>query len=200
MGTFRSVIASAAMVAASVVLGASAAQAAPDPYNPSVSTECGVTVPTRVGPGQHVVVRLRVTANSTAECTGTIRVTIRRSGTTATVAAGAAVWTRTVHYDGEPMSVRGPRLPEGSYVVNSQFKPDDAAFKDCDGRAAFTVGRGGPGDDDNNDDDNDENGPGGLLPDTGGPALLWLLVGVGLTGAGTATVVHARRRQGAVIA
>jgi hypothetical protein len=198
MGTFKSVIASAAIMAASVVLGAPAADAAPDPYNPSVSTECGVTVPTRVGPRQHVVVRLRVTANTTAECTGAIRVTIRRSGTT--TVAGTAVWTRTVQYDGEPLRIRGPQLPEGSYVVTSQFKPDDAAFKKCDGRAAFTVGRGNGNDGDDNDNDNDDNGPGGLLPDTGGPAMLWLLVGVGLVGAGTVTVVHARRRQDAAIA
>jgi hypothetical protein len=40
----------------------------------------------------------------------------------------------------------------------------------------------------------DDTDDGGLLPDTGGPALLWLLLGVGLVGGGIATVLYARRR------
>ncbi|UMG93220.1 LPXTG cell wall anchor domain-containing protein [Nocardioides sp. TF02-7] len=208
MGTMRSAVVSGAVVVALVLLGAwgapAASAAAPDPYNPSVSTECGVTVPTRVSSGARLAISLRVTANSGADCVGDVRVQVRGADDGALRSSAAVLWSRTVRYEGEPLRLRGPALPDGRYVVTSQFNPDDASFADCDGRAVVTVGGQLPDDDPEGpggSDDNDENAPaGGFLPDTGGPDLLWLLLGIGMVGTGAVVVARSRRREPAAVA
>lgn len=182
------VIATGAMLGAAALVGggatAAAHAAAPDPYSPAVQTSCRVQVPRAVEPGERVVVKVTVKANSPSRPTGTIRLDIDSSG-------GRAVWSRAVDYNGGTKQVLGPALAKGGYEVSARFQSGDDTFAKCRGSVAFDVaalGGGGGGDD-------DDDGIGGLLPDTGGPALLWLLLGLGLVGGGTATVVYSRRRS-----
>lgn len=157
---------------------------APDPYSPSIDTECSISVPAVVRPGKRVVIRVSVDANSPDTPTGKVTVTITERP------SGDFVWDRTVNYNGGTKKIVGPVLDRGqSYLATARFFPSDNTFERCRASAAFTV--------DDVDDNNppDDDGPGGLLPDTGGPAMLWLLLGVGLVGGGAGTVVYARRRN-----
>jgi hypothetical protein len=179
-----------AIIGAVSFLGVPAqASAAPDPYSPSVETDCRISVPAVIEPGKHVVIRIRIAANSPTPPTGEVELSIL------TVPGGKVVWTKTVVYNGGTQKVIGPVLPEGDdYRVVSRFAPD-AGFAKCRSVLPFLVDDVRAG---NPPDDNDDAAPGGLLPDTGGPALLWLLLGLGLVGGGTATVVYARRRSAPV--
>ena len=167
-----------------VAVPAQAGATAPDPYSGSIETECSISVPAVVEPGKRVVVKVSVDANSPAPPTGKIAVSISEKP------SGDVVWDKTVNYNGGTKRIVGPVLDRGhDYVALARFFPDDKTFARCRASEAFAV--------DSIDDNNppDDDGPGGLLPDTGGPAMLWLLLGVGLVGGGTATVVYARRRN-----
>ena len=76
------------------------------------------------------------------------------------------------------------------WLVTAVFHPTDKTFRGSRDGWTFEVVDGGGDNPDADDNDND-----GLLPDTGGPALLWLLLGVGLVGGGAGAVVVARRRR-----
>lgn len=184
-----SVIAGALLGAAALVgAPANAVATAPDPYSGSIETDCRVSVPAVVEPGKNLVITIRVAANTPTPPTGDVDIAVT------TRPGGSTVWRKSVDYRGGTQKVIGPKLDEGrGYTVTSRYRPGDSAFARCRGNLAFAVdnagGHNGPGNDNDNGD-----GPGGLLPDTGGPALLWLLLGVGLVGGGSATVVAARRR------
>lgn len=180
-----SVVLAGAILGAISFIGAPApaVAAAPDPYSPSIDTECNIQVPAVVEPGKRVRIRISVSANSPTPPKGKVDLAIKTGGD--------VVWDKTVNYNGGTKTVVGPVLDEGkSYTVTSRFRPSDSAFARCSASAEFAVDDTGGG----NPDGPDDNGPGGLLPDTGGPALLWLMLGVGLVGGGSATVVYARRR------
>jgi hypothetical protein len=180
------VLAGAILGAVSLVgVPAQAGATATDPYSPSIGTECSVSVPAVVAPGERVVVRVSVDANSPTPPEG--RVTVEISAKP----SGDVLWDKTVGYNGGTKRLVGPVLDKDrSYVAGARFVPDDNAFARCRANESFTV----DSTDDNNGAGPGDTVPGGLLPDTGGPALLWLLLGVGLVGGGTATVVYARRR------
>lgn len=191
------VIAAGAILGAATLVGgvtpAGAHASAPDPYSPSIKTDCRVSVPAAVRPGKPVVISIRVTANSPTQPSGDVEIVVsRRPG-------DDRVWSKTVGYNGGTKKVVGPALDnEGNYAVTSRFRSGNDAFARCRGSVGFEVDAlGGGGSDPDGDGDN---GPGGLLPDTGGPALLWLLLGTALVGGGTATVVYSRRRTGAATA
>ena len=82
----------------------------------------------------------------------------------------------------------------GHYVVHARFHAaDGSTFKDCHNNTAFDVRNGdgpgpGPGPDPGIDN------PDGLLPDTGGPNLLWLILGLMLVGSGGGLVYAAKRK------
>ena len=176
-----SVVVAGALLGAVALVGAPAqAVSAPDPYSGTLDTQCSVDVPATIEPGDRVVVRVSVAANSPTPPTGKIDLTISTAG-------GDAVWNRTVRYSGGTERVVGPVLPKDDYRATARFRPSDSAFAGCRDSELFAV-------DDTDQSSPDDPGPDGLLPDTGGPALLWLLVGVGLVGGGAATVAHARRR------
>jgi hypothetical protein len=184
-----SVVLAGALLGAAALVGAPAhaVAEAPDPYSGSIETDCRVSVPAVVRPGAHVVITIRVAANSPTPPTGEVDLAIQAKP------GGDTVWTKTVDYNGGTQKVVGPDLPnDRNYTVSQRFRPDDDTFARCHAGVAFFVDAVG-GDNDNNNDDDD--GTGGLLPDTGGPALLWLLLGVGLVGAGSASVVYGRRRS-----
>lgn len=170
-----------AILGAALYVGApSAVAAAPDPYSGNIATECTISVPAIIEQDERVRVRFSVDANSPTAPTGTVTVSI--------AADGDQVWTKTVPYTGGTQSVLAPELPKGpTYHATTQFHPDDP-FLRCHAGELFAV------ESVSDNGDNDDNGPGGLLPDTGGPALLWLLLGAGLVGAGGGTLLYARRR------
>jgi hypothetical protein len=179
------VLAGAILGAVSLVGVPAQAGAAVDPYSPSVDTQCTIDVPAVVEPGDRVVIRVSVDANSPTPPKGKVTVTITERP------SGDFVWDKTVSYNGGTKRIVGPVLAKDrQYTATARFVPSDDSFERCRASEAFAVDAvddGGP-------DDNDDDGPGGLLPDTGGPALLWLLLGLGLVGGGSATVVYARRR------
>ncbi|MEZ0579242.1 hypothetical protein [Nocardioides sp. MH1] len=141
--------------------------------------------------GQKVHIKLSVDANSPTPPTGSVTLVLL-----AGPAGGVArvdlseIWSRTVHYSGGTKTVIGPALQAAQhYKVAMKFHPSDDTFRKCSAAALFAVEAV------NDHQHNGGGGPGGLLPDTGGPALLWLLLGVGLVGGGTGSVVYARRRR-----
>ena len=85
-------------------------------------------------------------------------------------------------------------LPKGNdYRATARFRPSDNTFKRCHDSTPFAVAA--VNNHNHNPNGDNSGGPGGLLPDTGGPALLWLLLGLGLVGGGTGAVVYSRRKQ-----
>lgn len=188
-----SVVIAGALLGAASLVGTPAAGAAvaPDPYSGGVQTSCRVSVPPTLEPGNRVVVTVSVRANSGEAPSGDIDLSIR------TTPGGNSVFHKTVPYNGGNKRIVGPRLQGGDYEVISRFRPGNDEFLRCRGQLGFEVQALG---DDRDPDDGDDNGPGGLLPDTGGPALLWLLLGTTMVGGGAATVVYARRRTDAATA
>ncbi len=145
-----------------------------------------------------MVFRVSVHANSPTPPAGKVDLTIKTSdgGSIAQRSARATevLWTKTINYNGGERTVVGPRVTRGHhYTATQHFRPFDSTFKQCRASQAFTVAAT----DDNGPDD--EN-PDGILPDTGGPAMLWLLLGLSLVGGGSATVVYARRRTSPALA
>lgn len=164
------------------------------PYTPRANVQCTIKVPPVVA-GQHIKVTVGAKTNADQPATGTITLTVTHGG--------AAKWHETVRYNGSPKTLTGPRLIAGNYHVSTQFTPDNAAsYRTCHGSLGFRVGVGpenahhhpsgpGPG-----------NGVGplsGVLPDTGGPDVMWLLLGTVLVGAGATSIVIARRRQASAV-
>ena len=190
----------AGMLAASVVLASAfvgAVEAAPstsDPYSSRINTETTVRTPTPIQTDTKVRISVKVTANSPQAPTGTVTLTLHSNPSSAGQSLPAAAdldgWTRTIDYNGGTEHLLGPAFPKtGTWAVTAVFHPGDNTFRGSRDSWIFKV-VDGPGDNDGDDDDN-----GGLLPDTGGPALLWLLLGIGLVGGGTGAVVLARRRR-----
>jgi LPXTG-motif cell wall-anchored protein len=165
-----------------------------DPYTAGVRTSCHIAVPAVVRVGQTPRIRVTIRPNAPADAasaraeqpTGTVDVSITRAGTSS--------FSRTVDYNGSTVTVVGPRITQpGHYVVRAQFHTDDGStFKSCHNNTAFDVRTGGSPDDIPPDGGTDN--PDGLLPDTGGPNLLWLILGLMLVGSGGGLVYAAKRR------
>ena len=171
-----------------------------DDYTAGVRTSCHISVPAvvRVEQSPRVTVRVRPNAPAPAagtpaaqradEPTGKVTIRITRAGTD--------IFSKTVPYNGEPVTIVGPEVTQrGRYVVHARFQTaDGSSFKSCNGNAEFVV-RSGTGPDNNPPPDGGEN-PDGLLPDTGGPNLFWLVLGLALLGSGGGLVVAAKHRPG----
>lgn len=183
------------------VLGAPA-QAADDPYTAGVQTSCHIAVPAVVRAGASPRIRVHVRPNAPSQAAGTggaARADSPQGEVTVRITrAGTGIFSRTVAYNGSPVTIEGPAVTQrGHYRVNASFKTaDGAVFKSCQGDAAFDVGSGqGPhddGPDGGSDAGNDTSG--GLLPDTGGPNLGWLFLGLVLVGGGGGLTYAAKRR------
>lgn len=192
---------SAGLVAAAAVStvsvgAASAVSSAPDPYSVKVTTHTTVTTPDPIHTDVRVDIQVKVTANSPTQPTGTVALSLSAAphggGQARSVAAGPGGWHRTIDYNGGTVHVTGPSFPKvGDWLVTARFTPGDDQFRGSHDGANFSVIAGQGHDNGHNDHDN-----GGLLPDTGGPALLWLLLGGCLLGGGATAVVMARRRAG----
>jgi hypothetical protein len=188
--------------------GLAAPSSAADDYTSKTRTSCHVSVPSvvRIGDAPHI--RVHVQPNGPAAATGP-RGAARAaraerptgSVTVGITRAGTSVFTRTVAYDGSPVTIVGPEIDQpGHYVVRAQFRTaDGSVYRSCQGTTSFDVGDGG-----DNPDGTDPPGgnggnetPGGILPDTGGPDLRWLMLGVALVLGGLGLVVASRDRRSA---
>lgn len=175
---------------------AAPASAAPDcdpvAYGPRVVTSTKVKVTPN---GAVVKVTVTVTSNDSGTASGTVDLTIKR-----TAKGGATSTTsRSLAYQGSPVTVSVPSRPGSTYSANGAYTPSDTTTHSCStGVASLTVdaevgggtenppgggpGAGGVG-----------AGIGGILPNTGGPHLWWLLLGLVLAAAGGGTAAYARR-------
>lgn len=191
-----SVLLAGAILGAATLVGAPSAPAAaaPDPYSGGITTHCNVSVPGDLEAGERIRIKISVTANSPTPPDGKVTlVVLAGPGGGVARVEYSEIWSKTVTYHGGSKTVVGPRLQAAQhYKVGMKYKPGDDTFLKCQGGALFAVEAA------NDHNGPDDNGPGGLLPDTGGPALLWLLLGIGLVGGGTTSVVYARRRSAPV--
>jgi hypothetical protein len=183
------------VVAPGLVASASAAD---DPYTNGVRTSCHISVPAVVQVGRAPRIRITVRPNAPAAGARAAQRAARPKGTVhlRITKGGSEIFSRTVAYNGSTVTVVGPVVTEpGHYVVHARFRTDDGStFKSCHSTTAFDVrqcdGPGpGPGPDPGIDN------PDGLLPDTGGPNLMWLLLGLALVVSGAGLVVAARDRS-----
>lgn len=192
----RTAAALAATLITSVSLGATAATASdPDPYSAKIATETKVSTPSPIRTKTKVAITIDVTANSPTSPTGTVEVTLHSApggaGQARSAAADLDGWTRTIRYDGSTARLTGPAFSEtGDWLVTAEFTPGDSQFRGSRGATTFEVITSDGGD---GSDDGDDNG--GLLPDAGGPGLVWLVLGLGLVGIGIAGVLAVRRRR-----
>jgi hypothetical protein len=173
------------------VLPAAGADAAP--YNPRIPTTTHITAVAH-GPGNSVTLLVRVTANGGGTPKGSLDLTVSPASAAGRDArAGSATpWHKTVAYNGGRISVTGPVVGRGSYVATASFDASRHKFLNSSDLTRFRVGNGSPPHHDDNDNDNN-----GILPGTGGPNLLWLLLGGGLVLAGAGAVAVSRRERAA---
>lgn len=156
--------------------------AAADPYTPTLPTGC-TTAAARVVVGEQILISVQVSANSAEPVVGKVELSITPAASPAVSARSAApVWTKVIYYTGSPMQVRGPSLPAGRYTATAAFTSGTDAYLACTAATGFRV-RGAVGGeiDENEGGGSRGDAAGGALPNTGGPHLQLLLLGVGLT-------------------
>ncbi|WP_435770815.1 hypothetical protein [Nocardioides sp. SYSU DS0651] len=171
-------------VLAAALVAAPPAQA--EPYSP-LPTSCTIDVPVHVA-GKRVVFEASVDTTNGTAVTGTVEISVARGGgaaRAAQVAGGREVWETTARYDGDTLRVVGPRLRPGQYIASMRFTPDNELYGSCTDAVGFRVGAaGGPG--------GDRTPDAAGLPNTGGPHLTLLLLGLGLVAVGGGVAVRAR--------
>jgi hypothetical protein len=171
------------------------ADAAADPYTAGVSTSCHLAVPAVVSVGTAPRIRVHVRPNAPAEDagnavrpTGSVTVSISKGGT--------GIFSETVAYNGSPVTIQGSVLNEtGRYRVHGTFRTaDGSVFKSSRSDTSFAVRANSDGPGEGPGPNPGVSNPGGLLPDTGGPNVVWLLLGLTLVGGGGGLVLAANRR------
>lgn len=182
-------LAALAMLAAAFAVAPSAPANAEDGYTVKIPTVTHIQVIT-AEPGEPLVLEVSASANYPTPPAGNIAVTVSSSGTAARGARALVakpVFTTTVHFTDKPVRVKGPRLPKGAYLARAELSPDNAAlFLPSSDTTRFRIGSVDGGD------------RGGVLPNTGGPDMLWLVLGGGLVAVGAGGVGYGRRRATAV--
>lgn len=182
-------IAALAALSAAVVVAPVGSATADDGYNEVMIPTETLIVVVDAEVGEPVELAVSASANHPTPPEGDIEVKLfAASGTArgARAVAAAPLFTTTVHFVDDAVPVTGPSLPRGRYIATAALTPDDAAlFLPSDDSTTFRLGVGGT---DEGDDD-------GSLPNTGGPNMMWLLLGTALVGAGVGGVGYGRRRQ-----
>lgn len=190
----RKIAALAVLAAAFVVAPATGTVAHAEPYSPKIPTQTHIEV-TVQGPGEPIILHVSGSANYEVPPEGTIDVQVSAGGTAARgarSAVAAPLFTTSVHFVDDPVRIEGPALPRGRYIAAAQLTPDNGnLFLPSDTVTGFRVGvsGGGPGGDAD-----------GGLPGTGGPDLMWLVLGGALLAAGAGGVTYSRRRSTATAA
>jgi LPXTG-motif cell wall-anchored protein len=180
-------VAMAALLTLSGAVLSATASASADPYGPIPKPHCFIRV-LHAEAGERVIIQVGARLNSTDQPSGTIAVRLHTNPR-----SSDEVWTTKVHTDGKPVRITGPVVPEGTHRITTRFAPDEPSeVRPCQGSQYFDVDEDGDDDGDDGDDGDGDNG--GLLPDTGGPAMLWLLAGLVLVASGAGIVVYSRRR------
>jgi LPXTG-motif cell wall-anchored protein len=181
-------LAALATLAAAFAVAPSAPALADDGYTVKIPTVTHIQVIT-AEPGEPIVLEVSASANAPTPPAGNIAVTVSAGGHAARGAQAAAakpVFSTTVHFVDKPIRVTGPRLPKGGYLAHAALSPDDTArFLPSSDTTTFRIGAAGGGGGDK----------GGALPNTGGPDLIWLVLGAGLVAAGAGGVGYGRRRS-----
>ncbi len=184
------------VVAPGLVANASAAD---DPYTNGVRTSCHISVPAVVKVGRAPRIRITVRPNAPAAGARAAQRAARPTGTVhlRITKGGSEIFSRTVDYNGSPVTVVGPVVTaSGHYVVHARFRTaDGSTFKSCHNNTAFDVRQGDDAPDSGPSPDPGVNNPDGLLPDTGGPNQMWLFLGLALVLSGAGLVVAARDRS-----
>jgi hypothetical protein len=183
---------------------AAPANAADDDYTAGTRTSCHLSMPATIDVGVAPRIRVTVSPNGPVPAAstrgaaraaraeqphGTVTVNITRNG--------SSIFTRTAAYQGSPITILGPVINQvGRYVVHAKFRAEDGSvFRNCQDTTAFELSKGdGPDDTDGPDGNGGNETPDGLLPDTGGPDLRWLLLGMAMMVAGLGLVVASRER------
>lgn len=184
----RKLAAMAALSFTVVVMPAGIAQADDNYGGTKIPTATHITV-VRAEPGKPVLLDVSASANDPRTPEGDIDVAISAASSTARGAqavAAAPLFTTTVHFDGDVIRVTGPTLPRGRYLATAALTPDDLDyFLPSDTATTFRIKVGGDTDGEEDDDN---------LPNTGGPDMMWLLLGGALVAAGAGGVAYGRRR------
>lgn len=185
----RKLAALAALSVAVVVTPVTGAHA--DPYTPQIPTVTHIQV-LKAEPGERVVLQVSASANYATPPEGDIAVSLSAASGTARGARAvqaAPLLTTTVHFVDEPVKITGPVLPRGRYTASAALTPSNGAlFLPSETSIAFRIGVAG---ETGGQDDSDNGG----LPNTGGPNLLWLVLGGALVGVGVGGVGYGRRRE-----
>jgi LPXTG-motif cell wall-anchored protein len=162
-----------------------------DPYVASVATHCAADSVRAVKRGNTFATHVEIQANGNRSPKGTVELSYTRL-------AGGFRATKSAHYPGHAIDVKSPALTKvGKYRIKTSFTPTNGSrFRACSSSYTVNVQAGlGPSHDGNppgvgpNDDGN------GILPNTGGPDLLWLLLALALLAGGAALVYVDRRRR-----
>lgn len=181
-------IAALAALSAAVVVAPVGSATADDGYNEVMIPTETLIVVVDAEVGEPVELAVSASANHPTPPEGDIEVKLfAASGTArgARAVAAAPLFTTTVHFVDDAVPVTGPSLPRGRYIATAALTPDDAAlFLPSDDSTTFRLGVGGT-----------DEGDDGSLPNTGGPNMMWLLLGTALVGAGVGGVGYGRRRQ-----
>jgi hypothetical protein len=168
------------------------AHAADDPYVASVSTHCDLGGVKVIKRGTELSTHVAIRANGNTRPKGTVTLDYSRDG-------GGFHATRTAHYPGKPIDVKGPTLTRiGRYTIKADFTPTKGSrFRACSGSIHVRVKNGVGPNNDHNGGGNPGVGPdnNGILPGTGGPDLLWLLLAIALVAGGSGLVYYDRRRR-----
>ena len=173
------------------------AQAADDdPYTAGVRTSCHIAAPAVVSVGRAPRIRIDVRPNGPSAAAGTRADRPTGSVTVSIRKGGVGIFSRTVDYNGSPVTIQGPALNEpGPYQVHGTFRAaDGSVFKSCQSDTSFQLAANNDGPDNGPGPNPGVSNPGGVLPDTGGPNVVWLLLGLTLVGGGGGLVFAAKRR------
>ncbi|MBM7519279.1 LPXTG cell wall anchor domain-containing protein [Nocardioides nitrophenolicus] len=178
-------LAALATLALAFAVAPSAPAGADQGYTAKIPTATHIKV-ISAEPGEPIVLQVSASAANPTPPAGNIAITVTSGGSAARGArvAAPAVFTTTVHFTDQPVRVTGPRLPKGGYLARAALSPDDTAkFLPSSDTTRFRIGSVDGGGDKS-----------GALPNTGGPDLMWLLLGGALVAAGAGGVGYGRRR------
>lgn len=193
--TFLSLRGSAALTCLLMLLSAVAlaTPAHADPYPAQVRTTCSIEAPNEVVRGNSIEALIDIVSDGTFQVTGKITLAFKTLD-------GRLISKKTVDYNGQKIRLStGKFQAVGNYKRTLSFNPSGTAMRSCsttaDFRVAAALATATPPTNGNAVPNGglDQNG---ILPDTGGPALLWLLLGLALLATGGGVIAYSRRNQG----